>query len=497
MDQRSIVVGGGAFAGLALALALRQGLGPDIPVIVADPALATRPSRDPRATAIVAACRRLFEAIGAWEAVASQAQPILDMVVTNSKLEDATRPVFLTFAGDVEPGEPFAHMIENRNLIDVLVARAEAEGIELAAAAVTDFASRPDGVDVTLADGRKIEASLLVAADGARSKLRERAGIATHGWDYDQSGIVVSVGHERDHHGRAEEHFLPAGPFAILPLTGKRSSLVWTEKRREAARIIGLNEDEFHGELERRFGLHLGEIKALDKPRAFPLGYFVARSFIGERLALVGDAAHVIHPIAGQGLNMGLKDVAALAEVVVDAARLGMDIGQADVLDRYQRWRRFDTMAMGLATNSLNLLVLQQVDAVAHRARHRPRPGRSRAAAEKPVHPAGRRALGRSAAAVEGRGAVASPQRGFLVTRLAGERWKSPSSTVVAGSAHFGHRRVALRKTRSWRPRAGVQGLASKGCGLQLDLEFWGMIGSVGSRPVMIHLFRRCRPRPS
>ena len=247
-------------------------------------------------------------------------------------------------------------MIENRHLIDVLVRRAEAEGVELLTSAVTNFAARPDGVDVTLSDGRVIEASLLVAADGARSKLRERAGIATHGWEYDQSGIVVSVGHERDHRGRAEEHFLPAGPFAILPLTGKRSSLVWTEKRSEAARITALDEAEFHAELEQRFGLHLGEIKALDKPRAFSLGYFVARSFIGERLALVGDAAHVIHPIAGQGLNMGLKDVAALAEVVVDAARLGMDLGQADVLDRYQRWRRFDTMAMGLATNSLNLL---------------------------------------------------------------------------------------------------------------------------------------------
>jgi len=263
-------------------------------------------------------------------------------------------------AGHVEQGEPFAHMVENRDLIDVLLARAEAEGIELTTAAVTDFVSRPDGVDVTFSDGRVVEASLLVAADGARSKLRERAGIATHGWDYDQSGIVVSVGHERDHQGRAEEHFLPAGPFAILPLTGKRSSLVWTEKRSEAARIVALSEDEFHGELEQRFGLHLGEIKALDKPRAFPLGYFVARSFIAERLALVGDAAHVIHPIAGQGLNMGLKDVAALAEVIVDAARLGMDLGQADVLDRYQRWRRFDTMAMGLATNSLNFLFSNQ-----------------------------------------------------------------------------------------------------------------------------------------
>jgi len=354
--QRSIVICGGAFAGLALAVALRQGLGADTPVIVADPALATRPSRDPRATAIVAACRRLFETLGAWESIADTAQPILDMVVTDSSLEDATRPVFLTFAGDVEPGEPFAHMVENRRLIDTLVARAETEGVDLRATAVTSYDSRADGIDVTLADGSRIEASLLVAADGARSKLRERAGIATHGWDYDQSGIVVTVGHERDHQGRAEEHFLPAGPFAILPLTGKRSSLVWTEKRSEAARITALGDEEFHGELEQRFGLHLGEVKALDKPRAFPLSYFVARSFIAERMALVGDAAHVIHPIAGQGLNLVLKDVAALAEVVVDAARLGIDIGQTDVLERYQRWRRFDTMAMGVATNSLNFL---------------------------------------------------------------------------------------------------------------------------------------------
>ncbi|MBR0880345.1 2-octaprenyl-6-methoxyphenol hydroxylase [Bradyrhizobium japonicum] len=358
--QGSIVIGGGAFAGLALALALRQGLGPEIPVIVADPALATRPSRDPRATAIVAACRRLFEAIGAWDAVRGEAQPILDMVVTDSKLEDATRPVFLNFAGDVAPGEPFAHMVENRRLIDALVVRAEAEGIDLRATTVASYDARPEGVDVTLGDGSVIAASLLVAADGARSKLRERAGIVTHGWEYDQSGIVVTVGHERDHDGRAEEHFLPAGPFAILPLSGKRSSLVWTERRSEAARIIALSDEEFHGELERRFGLHLGEVKALDKPRAFPLSYFVARSFIAERLALVGDSAHVIHPIAGQGLNMGLKDVAALAEVVVDAARLGMDLGGADVLERYQRWRRFDTMAMGVATNSLNFLFSNQ-----------------------------------------------------------------------------------------------------------------------------------------
>jgi len=351
---QGIVIGGGGLTGLSLALALRQGLGPDIPVIVADPAFAVRPSRDQRASAIVAACRRLFEALGVWGEVAPEAQPILDMVVTDSRLHDATRPAFLTFAGEVASGEPFAHMVENRHLIDALTHHAEASGVELRNDSVTDYEPGDDSVRVVLGGGDIITARLLAAADGARSKLRQRAGIATNGWDYDQAAIVVTVGHERDHEGRAEEHFLPAGPFAILPLAGKRSSLVWTEQPREAARIVALDADEFKAELETRFGLHLGELEVLDAPRTFPLGYFVARSFIAERLALVGDAAHVIHPIAGQGLNMGLKDVAALAEVVVDAARLGTDFGATDVLEHYQRWRRFDTMAMGLATNVLN-----------------------------------------------------------------------------------------------------------------------------------------------
>ncbi len=360
--KRDMVIGGAGFAGLALAIALRQGLGDTFSIAVADPALGAAPSKDPRASAIAAAARRLFEAIEVWDAVADTAQPILDMVVTNSKLDDAVRPTFLTFGGEVEEGEPFAHMIENRLLVDALVTKAKALGIDLRATAVKGFENTAKSIDVTLADGATISARLLVGADGARSTIREHAGIATHGWNYDQSAIVCTVAHEREHRGRAEEHFLPAGPFAILPLTGKRSSIVWTENAREAARIVALPDDEFHDELERRFGLHLGDVEVTGARRAFPLGLFTARAFIGERLALIGDAAHIIHPIAGQGLNMGLRDVAALAEAVADAARLGLDIGAPDVLERYQRWRRFDTMTMGVATDGLNRLFSNRSD---------------------------------------------------------------------------------------------------------------------------------------
>src|SRR5713101_2219982 len=373
--QRSIVIGGGALAGLALALALRQGLGADIPIIVADPALGLRPSRDPRATAIVAACRRLFDAIGVWDQVAGQAQPILDMVVTDSKLEDATRPVFLTFAGHVEPGEPFAHMVENRHLIDVLVARAEAEGIELRATAVASFDSRNQGIDVTLADGSVIAASLLVAADGARSKLRERAGIATHGWDYDQSGIVVTVGHERDHHGRAEEHFLPAGPFAILPLTGQRSSLVWTEKRGAAARV---STRLFRGALvHRRTDGADRRRRACDSPDRRPRSQHGPE---GRRCT------------RRSGRRCG-------------AARDGSRAGRcARPLSALATLRHHGDGARHQFAESA---VLEQIDAFTHGARYWARAGRSRAAADKPVHPSGGGACRRGAAAVEGRGAVA------------------------------------------------------------------------------------------
>jgi 2-octaprenyl-6-methoxyphenol hydroxylase len=368
-DRRpvDVVIAGAGFAGLSLAIALRQALGASFKVVVADPAL-ERGGSDPRASAIVAAARRLFETIGVWETIAPGAQPILDMAVTDSRLDDAMRPTFLTFDGEVAPGEPFAHMIENGPLLAALLAKARADGVELINSAVAESAGDAERIHIKLQDGTALGARLLIAADGAHSSVRERAGIATHGWEYGQSSIATTVRHERDHRGRAEEHFLPAGPFAILPLkqdaTGHRSSIVWTEQAGEAARIVALDDAGFHAELEKRFGLHLGEIEAVGPRRAFPLGLSVARAFVADRVALIGDAAHVIHPIAGQGLNMGLKDVAALAETIVDAARLGLDPGSAVTLDRYQRWRRFDTMAMGVATDGLNRLFSNRSDAL-------------------------------------------------------------------------------------------------------------------------------------
>lgn len=361
LGRCDVLIAGAGFAGLALAIALRQGLGESFSVAVADPALARATRDDTRASAIAAAARRLFEAIGVWDLVAEGAQPILDMAVTDSRLNDALRPTFLTFGGEVEEGEPFAHMVENGPLQEALVTTATRCGVPMYDQAISGFETEPDRVAVHLGK-HEISTRLLVAADGAHSTIREQAGIQTVGWTYDQSAIVTTVVHERDHKGRAEEHFLPAGPFAILPLKGRRSSIVWTEDGREAKRIVALPDAEFHAELERRFGLKLGEITIAGPRRAYPLGLFVARSFVAERIALVGDAAHVIHPIAGQGLNLGLRDVAALAEAIADAARLGLDVGGPQVLDRYQRWRRFDTMAMGLATDGINRLFSNHSD---------------------------------------------------------------------------------------------------------------------------------------
>lgn len=364
MDELDVLVGGGGYVGLSLAVALKQA-DPGLRVAVVDMRPREALSKDPRASAVAAAASRMLDRLGVWSKIAPHAQPMMEMIVTDSRLRDAVRPVFLTFDGEVEPGEPFAHMVPNGHMVAVLADRAEELGVELIAPdAVSGFTSGSSEVEIRLASGAVRKAKLLVAADGVRSKLRDLAGIGTVRWEYDQSGIVTTVAHERPHEGRAEEHFLPSGPFAILPLTGNRSSLVWTERRDDAERLVKGDDFTFELELERRFGHHLGKL-SLDGPRyAFPLGLTLARAFVQPRLALAGDAAHGIHPIAGQGLNLGFKDVAALAEVLVEARRLGGDIGALDVLERYERWRRFDTFRMGVVTDVLNRLFSNDMDVV-------------------------------------------------------------------------------------------------------------------------------------
>lgn len=362
-ERVDVAIAGGGLAGLSLALALRDGLGPDARIAVLDPTIGRDPSGDVRASAIAAGARRLLTTLGVWDRLGDAAEPIRSMVVTDSRTRDVARPVFLTFDGDVAPGEPFAHMVPNAAMLTALGAAAREADIQLLAAPVSGFTTDRAGVDVEYA-GRVLRADLLVACDGARSRLREMAGIRNVAWAYGQSAITFTVEHERPHEGAALEHFLPPGPFATLPLSGNRASIVWTERHEDARRIAELPDFLFQEELEQRFGHQLGWVKRVSKPVVHPLGFAMARSFIGPRFALVGDAAHLIHPIAGQGLNMGLRDAAALAEAVTDAARVGLDFASPEVLERYQRWRRFDTLTMGVATDTLNRLFSNHSDAL-------------------------------------------------------------------------------------------------------------------------------------
>jgi 2-octaprenyl-6-methoxyphenol hydroxylase len=355
-ERFDIVVAGAGYVGLATAVAIADAA-PGLKILIVDAAPEGAWARDGRASAIAAAAIRMLTRLGVWEGIAAEAQPITEMIVTDSKTADIVRPVFLTFGGEATPGEPFAHMMPNVALNGALRARAEALGVTIrAGVAVTGYEERPASITIDFATGEPVEASLLVACDGVRSKIRDMAGIRTVHTDYGQSGIVCTVAHERPHNGRAEEHFLPSGPFAILPLKGNRSSLVWTEPTREANRLVEGDDMVFELELEQRFGHKLGKLSVEGGRRAFPLGLTIARDFVKPRVALAGDAAHGIHPIAGQGLNLGFKDVAALSEVVVEASRLGLDIGALDVLETYQRWRRFDTVQMGVTTDVLNRL---------------------------------------------------------------------------------------------------------------------------------------------
>lgn len=353
-----IIVGGGP-AGLTLALALTR-FAHGVRVALVDRRAMAVP-QDSRATAIAAGVRLVFEALGVWPAMAQAAQPVTAMKITDSGEGDIARPLFLNFSGDVAPGEPLAHMVPNGAMAAALLDATQDRIEVVAPAGITGMTVGTTLAELTLKDGRRLTAPLIAAADGAQSALRTMAGITVVGHDYGQAGIVTTIGHEFDHEGVAYEHFRPAGPFASLPLPGRRSSLVWTERSEEAARLVKMEPGALAEVIEGVMGSTLGAVTIEERVQSFPLKLQIARSFVAPRLALVGDAAHVIHPIAGQGLNLGLKDVAALAEAVIEAMRLGLDHGADDVLARYQRWRRFDTARMVMVTDGMNRLFSNDV----------------------------------------------------------------------------------------------------------------------------------------
>ncbi|WP_444667874.1 FAD-dependent monooxygenase [Cereibacter changlensis] len=352
-----ILIAGGGLNGPALALALAQS-GFTVTVVDARPAPARAEAGfDGRAYALAIASKRLLGMLGIWDTVAAKSQPILQ-IKTSDQAGDGPAPFFLTFDhAEIEEG-PMGFMLEDRHLYAAFLAAMQAHpritllsGESVVAQEVT-----ASGVTVTLGSGRSLAARLLIGCDGRGSGTAERAGIKRSGWGYGQTALVTAIAHEKPHHGIAHQYFMPSGPLAILPLPGNLCSIVWSESEAAAAAIQALPDAEYLAALRPRFGDFLGEISLAGTRFTYPLSLSLANSFIAPRVALVGDAAHGVHPIAGQGLNLGLRDVAALAEVLTLAARRGEDIGAPDVLERYQRWRRFDATALALGMDTVNRL---------------------------------------------------------------------------------------------------------------------------------------------
>jgi 2-octaprenyl-6-methoxyphenol hydroxylase len=356
-DHDVLIVGGG-LNGPALALALAQaGLG--VAVIDAQPVRRRAGENfDGRAYALALASKRLLDGIGVWPGVAGEAQAIAAVKTGDGLPGEGVLPWVLHFpSAELEEG-PSGFMVEDRHLHAALLAAMErVAGLTLIPG--TKVVAQETGgalARVSLDDGRMLTGRVLVGADGRGSGTAARAGIARAGLDYGQVALVAAIGHEKPHGGVAHQIFLPSGPLAVLPLTGNRSSIVWSEETAAARAIEALPDDAFLEVLRPRFGDFLGRIELLGGRYSYPLSLSLAERYAGQRLALVGDAAHGVHPIAGQGLNLGFRDVGAIAEVIVEAARRGEDIGAADVLARYQRWRRFDATAMALGMDGVNRL---------------------------------------------------------------------------------------------------------------------------------------------
>ena len=354
-----MIVAGTGHSGLILTSALSQTLGDDIRVGVVGPApeLLDEPD-NPRAFALSASSKALLQAIGVWDAVAGEAQPVLEIELTDSPLHAGVRPVLLTYENVLESGEPASFIVPAGQLGAALTrAVSQLTNVEVfGGSRIEGFDVLDGGVAARVGGGQVLEASLLIAADGRASALRSQAEIESVGWQHQQTGIVTTVAHEKPHNGRAVQHFLPAGPFAILPLVGNRSCITWSEDSDEAARIMALGDDDFLEEVDLRFGGKLGELELDGQRRSFPLATHMARRFVGDRFALLGDSAHGVHPIAGQGLNLAIRDIAALVECIVDGARVGLDFGDTFVLERYEKWRRFDSTLSAGVFDGINRL---------------------------------------------------------------------------------------------------------------------------------------------
>ncbi|KAF0115118.1 MAG: 2-octaprenyl-6-methoxyphenol hydroxylase [Rhodobacteraceae bacterium] len=356
-SDADILIAGGGLNGPALALALAQG-GFRVTVVDARPAPARAEAGfDGRAYALAIASVRLLTVIGIWPQVADKAQPMLEIKASDGRAGEGAAPFFLHFdAAEIEEG-PVGHMLEDRHLYAAFLhAMQAAPGITLLSGeTVVAQEVGPSGVTVTLASGRTLTAGLLVGCDGRGSGVATRAGIRRVGWGYGQTALVTAIRHEHDHRGIAQQFFMPSGPLAILPLKGGHlSSIVWSETDETAAAIQALPDSEYLEALRPRFGDFLGEIALAGERFTYPLSLSLAERFIATRLALVGDAAHGVHPIAGQGLNLGLRDVAALAEVLILARRRGEEPGSPAALEEYQRWRRFDSTALALGMDTVN-----------------------------------------------------------------------------------------------------------------------------------------------